>query len=82
MKAVSNYNLDSEMFGENGRHYFVDLNMARNQTRYLAITRSDKLEENKYTRSRLILFEEDIPFFVEALTMVLTRYNYGEGRTA
>jgi DNA repair protein RadC len=82
MKAVRNYNLDSEMFGENGRYYFLDLNMAGNATHYLAITRSDKLEDNKYRRSRLILFEEDIPFFVEALTMMLTRYSHGEGRPA
>ncbi|MDB5158295.1 MAG: hypothetical protein JWR50_3002 [Mucilaginibacter sp.] len=82
MEAVKNYNLDSEMFGENGRFYFLDLNMARNATRYLVITRSDKLGENNYKRDRVILFEEEIPFFIEALSMVLTRFSHGEEGTA
>jgi len=74
--------LDFEMFGENGRYYFLDLKLAKNKTHYLAITRSDKVENDRYTRSRLVLFEEDIPMFVEALSMVLTRFSHGEGRPA
>jgi len=76
------YQLDSEMFGEKGRHYFIDLNVARNHSRYLRITRSDKAEGDQYQRTQLILFEEDFGFFIEALSMVLGRFSHGEGRTA
>ena len=83
MEAVRNYNLDSEMFGEkNGRVYFVDLVMARNNKPFLAITRSDKVGSNEYRRDRVVIFEEEISMLIEALSMVLTRYTHGEGRTA
>jgi len=70
------------MFGENGRYYFIDLNVAKNNSRYLAISRSDATGENAYRRSRLILFEEDFGFFIEALSMVMGRYTHGEGQPA
>ncbi len=82
MANIKNYNLDSEMFGENGRQYFIDLVMARNNTPYLAITRSDKVGDYAYKRSRVNVFEEDIPLLMEALSMVLTRYVHGEGKPA
>jgi hypothetical protein len=80
--TVKNYNLDSEMFGENGRYYFVDLVMARNNTPFLAITRSDKVGINEYKRDRVYVFEEEIPMLIEALSMVLTRYRHGGRRPA
>lgn len=82
MKAVKNYNLDSEMFGENGRYYFIDLVMARNNTPFLAITRSDRIGVATYKRDRVLVFEEEIPLLIEALSMVLTRYSHGERKTA
>jgi hypothetical protein len=82
METIQKRRLDSEMFGENGRHYFIDLLKARNDKPYLQITRSDTAGENKYDRSTIILFERDFEFFIEALSMVMTRYSHGEGRTA
>lgn len=64
--------IDSETFGEGNRHYFIDIKKTVNNTPYLCITRSDK-QDNGYKRNQLILFENDLHFFIEALTMVLGR---------
>lgn len=74
--------LDSESFGVEGRHFFVDLMKAKNDKRYLQITRSDYKDKIFYERSSVILFEEDFEFLIEALSMVLTRYTHGKGRPA
>jgi DNA repair protein RadC len=70
--------LDSERFGDDKRQYFIDLKKARNQKHYLRITRQDEEQENIYKRTQLVLFEEDLGFFVEALSMVLGRYSNGQ----
>lgn len=79
--TIKNSRLDSERFGERGRHYFIDLLQAKNNKPYLQITRSD-VKDQRYERSTIILFEEDFGFLVEALSMVLTRYAHGERGTA
>jgi len=71
--SVSKTPIDSEAFGEGARHYFLDLFLAQNNTRYLRITHSDYNAAGSYDRKQLIVFEEDIFFFVEALTMLLGR---------
>jgi len=81
MALVKN-RLDSESFGVEGRHFFVDLMKATNNKPYLQITRSDYKDKVFYERSSVILFEEDFEFLIEALSMVLTRYTHGEGRPA
>ena len=82
METIHKRRLDSEMFGENGRLYFVDLLRGKNDKPYLQITRADFKAKEKYERSSVILFEDDFEFFVEAVSMVLTRYSHGEGRPA
>lgn len=81
MALVKN-RLDSESFGVEGRHFFVDLMKAKNDKTYLQITRADYKNKAFYGRSSVILFEEDFEFLVEALSMVLTRHTHGEGRPA
>jgi DNA repair protein RadC len=74
--------LETETFGDGRRHYFVDLRMAKNNTPYLQITRSDRVTgENdaaKYERAEIRVFEEEIFMLIEALSMVLGRYNAGQ----
>ncbi|OCX54233.1 hypothetical protein BEL04_08225 [Mucilaginibacter sp. PPCGB 2223] len=82
METIAKRRLDSEMFGEEGRLYYVDLMKARNNKPYLQITRADYAPNEKYERSSVILFEQDFEFFVEAVAMVQRRYSYGEGRPA
>jgi DNA repair protein RadC len=78
MKNVITRRLDSESFGVEGRHFFVDLMKAKNDKPYLQITRANYKNEKFYERSSVILFEEDFGFLIEALSMVLTRYTHGE----
>jgi hypothetical protein len=80
--ALIKNRLDSESFGVEGRHFFVDLMKAKNNRPYLQITRADYRDRTFYERSSVILFEEDFGFLIEALSMVLTRYTHGEGRAA
>lgn len=82
METIQKRRLDSEMFGEEGRLYFVDLMMASNRKPYLQITRADYKAKEKYARSSVILFEQDFEFFAEAVAMILRRYSCGEGRVA
>jgi hypothetical protein len=82
MENIQKRRLDSEMFGEEGRLYFVDLMKAKNNKPYLQITRADHQGTIQYARSSVILFEEDFEFFAEAVAMVLRRYSYREGRPA
>jgi hypothetical protein len=78
METIQKRRLDSEHFGADDRHYFVDLMEARNKQPYMQITRADTKEPGQYERSTIILFERDFEFFAEAISMILTRYTHGE----
>ena len=82
MNALKNYSLDWESFGDMTDRYLVNLRIARNDRHYLKITRKMNDRESPYNGSSIILFEDDFEFFVEALSMILTRYTHGEGRPA
>jgi len=83
MNTMENYSLDYEIFGDGKDRYLVNLRRARNEKRYLKITRKIGDEpESPYNNSSIILFEEDFTFFIEALSLVLRRYSCGEGRPA
>jgi hypothetical protein len=80
MEAVkTNYpNLASESFGHGKKHYFIDVKKASNDTHFLLITSSEKYDEDKYQRKTIQLWEEDLGFFVEALSMILGQLAHGE----
>jgi DNA repair protein RadC len=69
--------LDSEMFGDEREQYYFDIKKAKNQRHYLRITNRTREPDQSYNRTRIILFEEDMPFFIEALTMLLGRHATG-----
>jgi hypothetical protein len=75
--SILNNVIDSETFGDGGRHYFFDLKRTVDNRPFLQITRSDALEDG-YQRNFIIIFESDLPFFVEALSMLLGRFSAGE----
>ena|GEM_PF-1454755 len=75
-KAKFNYVLDTEMFGNEREQYYFDIKKSKNQKHYLRIT-NRRQEGNTYSRSQIVLFEEDLPFFVEAITMLLGRHATG-----
>ena len=70
--------LDSEVFGNNGRQYCFDIKKARNNTSFLQITRLDHRGDETFRRTQVIFFEDDLPFFVEAVSMLLSRFSHGE----
>lgn len=80
MEAVkTNYpNLASESFGHGKKHYFIDVKKASNDTHFLLITSSEKYDEDKFHRRTIQLWEEDLGFFVEALSMILGQLAHGE----
>ncbi|TSJ38906.1 hypothetical protein FO440_20625 [Mucilaginibacter corticis] len=76
-KALLQNILDSEHFDGECGHYFIDIKRASNANHFLCITRLHPVIDHSIRRSQVILFEEDIPFFMEAITMLLSRYASG-----
>lgn len=54
--------------------FFLDLKEAVNGRQYLVITQSKAIEEEQYERIKMILFQDDIPEFADALTSILDHY--------
>lgn len=76
----TNYpNLVSESFGHGRKHYFIDVKKAANDTHFVLVTSSEQYADKQYHRQTIQLWEEDLAFFVEALSMVLTQMTCGDG---
>ncbi len=69
--------LDTEMFGDDREQYYLDIKKAKNQKLYLRITNRRQESDETYKRTQIILFEEDLAFFVEAIMMLLGRHATG-----
>ncbi|MFB9844093.1 UPF0758 domain-containing protein [Mucilaginibacter ginsenosidivorans] len=72
-------NLLSESFGHGKKHYFIDVKKALNDTHFILFTSSEEYAEKQYHRQTIQLWEEDLAFFVEALSMVLAEIICGDG---
>ncbi|MDB5145748.1 MAG: hypothetical protein JWQ66_4461 [Mucilaginibacter sp.] len=70
--------MDTEMFGDDRRQYYFDIKKARNNKHYLRITRRDQAEDESFNRTQIILFEDDLGFFAEAISMLLGRFSQGQ----
>lgn len=70
--------MDTEMFGDDNCQFYFDIKMARSKKHYLRITRRDKMEDDSYKRTQIILFEDDLGLFVEAISMLLVRFSHGQ----
>jgi len=57
----------SESFTHFKTTYFFDFMQARNERKYIAITCSKKLDDGKYSRSSVQIFEDDFEFMLSAL---------------
>lgn len=69
---------DTEYFGNGDRNYFIDV-VQTGDSHHLAITRTDRnIDGKSFRRSQIILFEDDLFLFVEALSTVLGRFSLGE----
>lgn len=69
--------LDSEMFGDNRKQYYFDIKKTKNQKHFLQITNRRQASGETYKRTHIIFFEDDLAFFVEAITMLLGRHATG-----
>lgn len=72
-------NVDSESFAHGRTHYFIDVKKAANDSYFLLITSSEKYDGDQFRRQTVQLWEEDLAFFVEALSMVLSRMTGDDG---
>jgi len=69
--------LDTEMFGDNRRQYYFDIKQAKKKKHYLRITNRQQESDETFKRTQIIFFEEDLTFFVEAISMLLGRQANG-----
>jgi DNA repair protein RadC len=69
--------LDTVMFGNENKQYYFDIKKGKNEALFLQITNRNLTVDDQYKRTHIILFEDDLAFFVEALTMLLGRYASG-----
>ena len=49
------------------RNFFIDVKESKNQKKYMTICESVKGEDDKYTQNRLLLFEDNLPEFMDSL---------------
>ncbi|RZJ92756.1 MAG: DUF3276 family protein [Chryseobacterium sp.] len=66
--SMKNQNLTTENFSSGKRNYFIDFKRAVNDSNYICITRSDKLQNGSYRRSNVVIFEEDFHFLISAFS--------------
>ena len=69
--------LDTEMFGDEREQYYFDIKKGKNEKHYLRITSRRHEPDDTYKRTQIIFFEEDLLFFVEAISMLLGRHATG-----
>lgn len=72
MKKIDIY---SEEFSSGTKHYFLDFRKTRHGTAYLRISRSDAVK-GKYVRSSVVIFDENLQKFIQALSSVFHHAAY------
>ena len=69
--------IDTEMFGDDQEQYYLDIKKAKNNKHYLRITNRRQEADEPFKRTQIIFFEDDLPFFVEAISMLIGRHAAG-----
>ena len=67
--------LHTERVNSRNKTIFMDLKAAESGSNYLVITESRQVEENKYERNTMILFQNELQKFSESLARVLIQFN-------
>lgn len=73
---MKNEILASESFYSAGRHYFLDFKLARNNSNYICITRSDSQSDGSYLRQSVRIFEEDFHMLIGCLSSLFRTAAY------
>lgn len=68
--------LASESFCSAGKHYFLDFKLARNNSSYICITRSDSQPDGSYLRQSVRIFEEDFHMLIGCLSSLFRAAAY------
>lgn len=66
--------IHSETVSAGSRSYFLDLKKTVDGKLFLQITESKKLEENKFDRRNIIIFQEDLPNFQFAFERLFNKF--------
>lgn len=62
------------------RHYFIDIMLAETGNYYLRISRSDLLEDGRYARTSVVIFEDSFPLLISAFSAAFRSLAYhGQG---
>ncbi len=72
--------LHTERVNSRNKTIFLDLKESEAGSNYLVITESRQVEENKYERNTLVLFENELQRFSESLTRVLIKFSKKDNR--
>lgn len=80
-KDMKNQVLATESFSAGKKHYFLDFNVAKNNSQYITITRSDWQEDGTYKRSQVTIFQEDFEFWIEAMASLFRSAAYQQAAT-
>ncbi|WP_410478676.1 DUF3276 family protein [Pedobacter aquatilis] len=67
MKSKTIY---SESFSNGERYFFIDMKRTSKGHLFLKITRSDRSVDGSYNRTSIVIFEEDLEFFITSLSSV------------
>lgn len=69
-------NVLSERLNTLSRTYFFDLRESSKGKPYLVVTESYKQkDQDSFTRNTMLLFEDDLPNFIEKLNLIVTEMN-------
>jgi hypothetical protein len=67
--------LYSEQISAGKRTYFLDIKQSTKGNKYLVITESKKVDDGKFERHSVMIFEEDIEKFATSFMKVLLKFH-------
>ncbi|MBT2564661.1 hypothetical protein J7E50_25825 [Pedobacter sp. ISL-68] len=73
---MKNRIIATESFSSKGRHFFLDFMLAKNDTNYISITRSDEQQDGSYVRNRVNIFQEEFEFMISAFASLFRSAAY------
>lgn len=77
---MKNKIIATESFSSKGKqHFFLDFMLAKNDTNYISITRSDEQQDGSYVRKRVTVFQEDFEFLISAFASLFRSEAYSGG---
>lgn len=73
---MENNIIATETFSSAGKHYFLDFKIAKNNSNYIRITRSDSQSDGSYKRQSVTVWEEDFHVLIGCLSSLFISAAY------